>query len=95
MDVAGIKCMSFGFEIADAEAGDVFIDKEGDIMFMTVDAHTINEDDEEYWREEDGDMPIGTEVRVAYRLSDGECYYYAEHESIQRILEFAKITEGK
>lgn len=93
VEVKNINTFSYGFDIADVESGDVFIDKEGEVMFMTQDLHTITQEDIEEWGEEDEDMPLDSEVRLAYRLSDGCAYYYAEHEPIQRVLEFARIVE--
>lgn len=93
MEVKDINTLSYGFEIADVEPGDAFIDREGEVMFMTEDLHTITQEDIEEWGEEDEDMPLGSDAHVAYRLKDGVAYYYAEHEPIQRVLEFAKVVE--
>lgn len=93
MEVKNINTHSFGFEIADVEPGDAFIDREGEVMFMTEDVDVITQEHIDDWGEEDEDMPLGSEVHIAYRLKDGASYLYPDHEPIQRVLEFAKIVE--
>ena len=95
-----ISALASGLTIDDVEPGDAFVDDHGEVMFMTQDCHIVTYEDLEDWEDEEGEKEDtfdrwveGDEVRVAYRLSDGEGYYYSYDEPVQRVLEFAKVVE--